>query len=88
MQQTVKPRAAAFLVKALHQQGADMRLPEPGRREFVAVGNEQQQGELPLAPDDEVDELERGGVEPVRVVDRHQYWLSPGEARDQGHDGI
>jgi hypothetical protein len=52
----------------------DVRLPDPGAGvELGPVGHDQQQGQRRRIPHEQVEQLARGRVDPVRVLDHHQH---------------
>jgi hypothetical protein len=57
-----------------------MRLPHPRRRELGPIGHDQQHRQLANVIDDDVEELPRRGIDPVRVFQDHQHGPARGES--------
>ena len=70
-------------VEPIQRERRDMRLPDPGRGEFGAIGDEQQHGQLRDARDQQIEHLLGGGVYPVRVFEHDEQRLPRGQADDQ-----
>ena len=67
------------LAEPVQRHCRDMRLVGPGRLEFRAKGNEQQYRQPPDAIDRQIDQVARGWVDPVHVLEDHQHRMAAGE---------
>src|SRR5215469_7893519 len=50
-----------------------MRLPDPGRHKLRTEGDHEQYGQLGYAIDDQVEQFERGRVDPMGVLENQQH---------------
>src|SRR5262249_3342704 len=76
------PRDHAFnavAVEATERQGADVGQTNPGRLELRSEGEHRKDRELTHPLDRQSEELEGGGIRPVRVLEREQDRLPAGE---------
>jgi len=67
-------------VEATERQRADLFLAGPGRRELGAKRHEQQYRHAADALDHQVEQLARGRVDPMRVLEDHDDRLAPRQA--------
>src|SRR6266404_4749995 len=64
-----------------------VRAPDPGRRELWPEGDDQQGPEGGHPVDDEVQQVERGGVDPVHILEHHQYGPTRRQSLELGQEG-
>jgi hypothetical protein len=64
-----------MLVQAIERHHADLRLAGPGRLELGAERHDQQHRQAADTRDGEVEQLARGQVDPMRVLENHDYRL-------------
>ena len=67
------------LAEPVQRHCRDMRLVGPGGLEFRAKGNEQQYRQPADAIDGQIDQVARGRVDPVHVLEDHQHRMAAGE---------
>jgi hypothetical protein len=68
-------RGDLALAKAVQRQHRHMRLAAPGRLKLGPEGNHQQDGQARDPVDGQIDQLARGRVDPMRVLENHHQRL-------------
>ena len=66
-------RLAVAFAETIEHHTADMGLAAPGRMEFGTEGNQQQHGQLPDPVDGQIQQFSRRRIDPVNVLEHHQY---------------
>jgi hypothetical protein len=66
-------RGAIAPVQPIERHHADLRLADPGRLELGAVRHDQQDWQAADTLDSEVEQLARGRVDPMRVLEDHHH---------------
>jgi hypothetical protein len=66
---------AVAAVQSIERQHRHMGSANPGRRELGAKGDEQQDGQAPRLLDHKVEQLTRGRVDPMNILEDHQHRL-------------
>ena len=72
--------AASPPAEAVEGEERDVREGRPGRRQLGAEGRDEQHRQALEPVDGEVEQLARGRVDPVQVLEDHQDRLVPGQA--------
>ena len=72
-------RCDLTLAEPVQRQNSHMRLAAPGRLKLRPEGNHQQDRQAHDPVDGQIDQLARGRVDPMRVLEHHQDRLPPGQ---------
>jgi hypothetical protein len=74
--------------QAVEVERSDMRPTDPGRGELRTEGDDQQKRQRRYPVDDQVQQLERGRVTPLRVLEQHQQRLPNCQSFDLRHERL
>jgi hypothetical protein len=75
-------RGAIAPVQPIERHHADLRLAGPGRLEFGPERHDQQHRQAAYPLDGEVEQFARGRVDPMRVLENHDYQLPARQTLD------
>ena len=75
-------------VQAIKHKQADPGLANPGRLELGAEGYDEQNGQPAHLLDCEIEQLARGRIDPMRILENDQHWFLARQALKLPNQGL